>query len=88
MCSASRKEGLIAKMQTNENTYLKEPEESKVLSTFNSSFNIEEYTDEIAQLLNDYPDLRDIMDKLGNKITLFLYIKYTYIIYSTYTSKL
>jgi hypothetical protein len=60
-------------MQTNENTYLNEPElskkdhgqEKKVLDTFNSSFNIEEYTDEIAQLLNDYPHLRDIMDKLG-----------------------
>lgn len=64
----SRKEALIAKMQTNESTYLSEPElspeEKKVLDTFNSSFKIDEYTDEIAQLLNDHPDLRDTMDKL------------------------
>lgn len=59
-------------MQTNENTYLKDPEaaiknneqEKKILETFNSTFNIEEYTEEIAQLLNDYPSLRDTMDKL------------------------
>lgn len=69
---ASRKEALMAKMQTNENTYLTEPElskkdgeqEKKVLETFNSSFKIDEYTEEIAQLLNDYPDLREIMDRL------------------------
>lgn len=34
------------------------------MDTFNSSFNIEEYTDEIAQLLNDYPNLRETMDRL------------------------
>lgn len=70
--SATRKEALIAKMQTNENTYLNDPEasikdneqEKKILETFNSSFKIEEYTDEIAQLLNDYPSLREMMDKL------------------------
>ncbi|KAI7903650.1 AMMECR1 domain-containing protein [Cokeromyces recurvatus] len=69
---ATRKDGLIAKMQMNENTYLKDPEfsktnyeqEKKVFDTFNSSFSIEEYTEEIAQLLNDYPDLREMMDKL------------------------
>ncbi|GAA5813951.1 hypothetical protein MFLAVUS_007441 [Mucor flavus] len=69
---ASRKEALIAKMQTNENTYLIDPasqvkdqeQERKVLETFNTSFKIEEYTDEIAQLLNDYPSLREMMDKL------------------------
>ncbi|OAC99722.1 hypothetical protein MUCCIDRAFT_156867 [Mucor lusitanicus CBS 277.49] len=69
---ATRKDALIAKMQTNDNTYLQEPElskkdydqEKKILDTFNSSFNIEEYTDEIAQLLNDYPNLRETMDRL------------------------
>lgn len=74
--SASRKEALIAKMQTNENTYLIDPasqvkdqeQERKVLETFNTSFKIEEYTDEIAQLLNDYPSLREMMDKLGKNI--------------------
>lgn len=70
--SATRKDALIAKMQTNDNTYLQEPElskkdydqEKKILDTFNSSFNSEEYTDEIAQLLNDYPNLRETMDRL------------------------
>ncbi|KAI8647768.1 AMMECR1 domain-containing protein [Parasitella parasitica] len=69
---ATRKDALLAKMQTNENTYLQEPElskkgydqEKKILDTFNSSFNIEEYTDEIAQLLVDYPNLRNTMDRL------------------------
>lgn len=63
-------------MQTNENTYLIDPasqvkdqeQERKVLETFNTSFKIEEYTDEIAQLLNDYPNLRETMDKLGKDI--------------------
>ncbi|KAI9480844.1 MAG: AMMECR1 domain-containing protein [Benjaminiella poitrasii] len=69
---ATRKDGLIAKMQMDENTYLKEPgfskahyeQEKKIFETFNASFNIEEYTEEIAQLLNDYQGLRDMMDKL------------------------
>ncbi|KAI9329698.1 Mad3/BUB1 homology region 1-domain-containing protein [Pilaira anomala] len=68
---ASRKEALISKMQTNENTYLADPvlsitteQEKKVLETFNASFKIEEYTEEIAQLLNDYPELRSTMDNL------------------------
>lgn len=60
-------------MQTNETTYLSDPEflkkdaeqEKKVLDTFNASFKIEEYTDEIAQLLNDNPALRETMDRLG-----------------------
>jgi hypothetical protein len=55
-------------MQSNENTYLQEPElddqEKKLLDTFNSSFHIDEYTDEIAQLLDTYPHLRDMMDRL------------------------
>ncbi|KAG2193577.1 hypothetical protein INT47_006643 [Mucor saturninus] len=69
---ANRKEALLAKMQTNESTYLTDPElskkdkeqEKKVLDTFNASFKIDEYTDEIAQLLNDYPALRETMDRL------------------------
>lgn len=63
-------------MQTNESTYLTEPElskkdkeqEKKVLDTFKASFKIDEYTDEIAQLLNDYPALRETMDRLGTVI--------------------
>ncbi|CEP10081.1 hypothetical protein [Parasitella parasitica] len=69
---ASRKDALIAKLQTSDNTYLQDPElskkdyeqEKKILDTFNSGFNIEEYTDEVAQLLVDYPNLRDTMDRL------------------------
>lgn len=55
-------------MQNNEDTYLQEPEldeqEKKLLDTFNSTFHIDEYTDEIAQLLDTYPHLRDMMDRL------------------------
>ncbi|KAI8382446.1 AMMECR1 domain-containing protein [Blakeslea trispora] len=63
---ATRKDALLAKMQNNSATYLEEPvvKDAKVLDTFNSTFHIEEYTDEIAQLLNDYPNLREMMDKL------------------------
>ncbi|KAI8991973.1 hypothetical protein BDF20DRAFT_79075 [Mycotypha africana] len=66
---ATRREALIAKMQTNENTYLKEPEitredEKKVYETFKSTFNINEYTGEIAQLLEGCPKLREMMNTL------------------------
>ncbi|RCH88052.1 BSD domain-containing protein 1, partial [Rhizopus azygosporus] len=64
---ATRKETLIAKMQANPDTYLKDPEneeETKVLKTFNDTFKIDEYTEEIAQLLNDNPELRDMMNTL------------------------
>ncbi|OBZ85346.1 BSD domain-containing protein 1 [Choanephora cucurbitarum] len=63
---ATRKDALLAKMQDNPATYLEEPsaKDIKVLDTFNSTFHIEEYTDEIAQLLNDYPNLREMMDRL------------------------
>lgn len=55
-------------MQANPDTYLKDPEneeETKVLKTFNDTFKIDEYTEEIAQLLNDNPELRDMMNTLG-----------------------
>ncbi|KAG1451963.1 hypothetical protein G6F56_007945 [Rhizopus delemar] len=68
---ATRKEALLAKMQTNEDTYMKEPEEEekKALEKFSESFKIEEHTEKVAQLLNTYPELRETMDKLG-KFTL------------------
>lgn len=58
-------------MQTNEDTYMKEPEEEekKALEKFSESFKIEEHTEKVAQLLNTYPELRETMDKLG-KFTL------------------
>jgi hypothetical protein len=75
-------------MQTNENTYLIDPaslvkeeeQERKVLDTFNASFKIEEYTEEIAQLLNDYPSLRETMDKLGKILLFIIYRNNIYLI--------
>ncbi|KAG0740461.1 hypothetical protein G6F62_008472 [Rhizopus arrhizus] len=65
---ATRKEALIAKMQTNEDTYLNEPEEKEegksILKTFNDSFKIDEYTEEIARLLNSNSQLQEMMNKL------------------------
>lgn len=59
-------------MQTNEDTYLKEPEEKEeeksILKTFNDSFKIDEYTEEIARLLNTNSQLQEMMNKLGIKI--------------------
>ncbi|KAI9316036.1 hypothetical protein BX666DRAFT_2028268 [Dichotomocladium elegans] len=61
---ATRKENLLAKMRTDPNTFLQEPKESKILNTFVASFNIDDYTDEIAKLLDDMPDLREVMNEL------------------------
>jgi hypothetical protein len=56
-------------MQINEDTYLKEPEieESKV---FNDNFRIDDQTERIAELLNTYPELREMMNRLGKHILL------------------
>jgi hypothetical protein len=59
-------------MQANDDTYLNEPElskedgeqDQKLLDTFNAGFKIDEYTEEIAQLLDKYPELRETMDRL------------------------
>ncbi|KAI8388791.1 uncharacterized protein BYT42DRAFT_603224 [Radiomyces spectabilis] len=72
---ATRKEALLAKMRSDPQTYLEDPakvlegteqeeKDKKILDTFNATFNVQEYTDEIARLLDDHPDLRNIMDKL------------------------
>ncbi|KAI8878733.1 hypothetical protein K501DRAFT_227937 [Backusella circina FSU 941] len=69
---ASRRDALLAKMQTNDDTYLNEPElskedpehDQKLLDTFNAGFKIDEYTEEIAQLLDKSPELRETMDRL------------------------
>ncbi|EIE87193.1 hypothetical protein RO3G_11904 [Rhizopus delemar RA 99-880] len=60
---ATRKEALLAKMQINEDTYLKEPEieEAKI---FNDNFRIDDQTERIAELLNTYPELREMMNRL------------------------
>lgn len=64
---------MLAKVRTDPDTYLKDPAstmtedaDKKVLETFNAGFNIEEYTDEIARLLDDYPETRNMMNELGN----------------------
>ncbi|KAG2189398.1 hypothetical protein INT44_004540 [Umbelopsis vinacea] len=69
---ASRKETILAELRTDHSVYLEPPvketeeddEESKIYHTFVAGFNVEEYTDEIAKLLEEYPELRQVMDEL------------------------
>ncbi|KAI7854715.1 hypothetical protein BDC45DRAFT_507941 [Circinella umbellata] len=69
---ATRKESLLAKMRTNPNTYLQDPAKDltgdekklKVLKTFNAGFSIDSYTEEIARLLDEYPEMREMMNDL------------------------
>ncbi|CAO3615899.1 unnamed protein product [Cunninghamella blakesleeana] len=67
---ATRKEALIAKLQKDQDIFLKDPKDSlsgddiKILETFNSGFHVQEYTDEIAILLNESSELRQTMDNL------------------------
>jgi hypothetical protein len=53
-------------------------EESKIYHTFVAGFSVEEYTDEIAKLLQEYPELRQVMDELG-KWTASLTLAWRYI---------
>ncbi|KAI8065914.1 hypothetical protein BC940DRAFT_347812 [Gongronella butleri] len=70
---ATRKEALLADMQTNQHTFLDDPRanasdsDEKLLDTFVSGFHIDEYTEEIARLLENTPELRATMDELGNR---------------------
>ncbi|KAI8579022.1 hypothetical protein K450DRAFT_244597 [Umbelopsis ramanniana AG] len=69
---ASRKETILAELRTDHSVYLEPPvketeeddEESKIYHTFVAGFSVEEYTDEIAKLLEEYPELRQVMDEL------------------------
>ncbi|KAG0168286.1 hypothetical protein DFQ28_008755 [Apophysomyces sp. BC1034] len=68
---ASRKDALLAKMRLDPDTYLVDPankvhgdQETKVLETFNAGFNVQDYTDEIARILEELPELREMMDGL------------------------
>lgn len=63
--SATRKEALLAKMRVDPETYMQEPEDTKVHQTFIASFSIQEYTDEIASLLKQHTDLETMMHELG-----------------------
>ncbi|KAI9279927.1 hypothetical protein BC943DRAFT_340355 [Umbelopsis sp. AD052] len=68
---ASRKETILAELRTDHSVYLEPPvkgteedhEESKIYHTFVAGFNVEEYTDEIAKLLEEYPELRQFLFK-------------------------
>ncbi|CAO3578818.1 unnamed protein product [Absidia cylindrospora] len=72
--SASRTEAMIAKLQTDRDAFLTDPKATlmanhdekqiQVLETFNTGFNIEEYTPEISRLLEGSPDLRRTMEDL------------------------
>jgi hypothetical protein len=71
--SASRREAMLAELRADHSIYLEAPikdideddEESKICHTFVAGFSVEEYTDEIAKLLEEYPELRQTMDELG-----------------------
>jgi hypothetical protein len=64
---------MLAELRTDHSVYLESPiketgeddEESKIYHTFVAGFRVEEYTDEIAKLLQEYPELRQVMDELG-----------------------
>lgn len=59
--SASRKDQLLAEMRSNEDTFLKDVKDAKDMERFDA----EERTEEIAKLLEEYPELRQMMDELG-----------------------
>ncbi|KAI9304566.1 hypothetical protein BJ944DRAFT_231177 [Cunninghamella echinulata] len=67
---ATRKEALIAKLQQDNDSFLKDPKDSltgddiKIFETFNSGFHAQDYTEEIAKLLDESPELRQTMDNL------------------------
>ena len=62
---------LLAKMRANTETYLQDPattlegDKLKVLQTFNAGFSIDAYTEEIARLLDEFSEMRDMMNDLG-----------------------
>ncbi|KAI8141871.1 hypothetical protein BJV82DRAFT_617842 [Fennellomyces sp. T-0311] len=69
---ATRKESLLAKMRADPDTYLQDPAKTvagdtsklKVLETFNAGFSIDAYTEEIARLLDEFPQVREMMNDL------------------------
>lgn len=56
-------------MRVDPETYMQEPEDTKVHQTFIAGFNIEEYTDEIASLLKQHTDLDTMMHELGTYVS-------------------
>ncbi|KAG2216626.1 hypothetical protein INT45_001832 [Circinella minor] len=66
---ATRKERLLAEMRTDPNTFL-----TQLPDTDTNEFDVEKKTDEIAHILDEFPDLREMMDNL-------VPIKVTYILF-------
>ncbi|KAJ2962972.1 hypothetical protein NQZ79_g1904 [Umbelopsis isabellina] len=65
----SRKEAMAAELRTDKSYFMVPPtqedeDEKKINETFVAGFSVEEYTDEIAKLLQEYPELRQTMDEL------------------------
>lgn len=61
---------MVAELRTDKSYFLVPPtqedvDEKKIYETFVAGFSVEEYTDEIAKLLQEYPELRQTMDELG-----------------------
>lgn len=36
-----------------------------LFTTFSAGFSVSEYTEDIARLLNEYPEMRKIMERIG-----------------------
>ena len=58
--SATRKERLLAEMRTDPETF--------TVKVSSNSIDVEKRTDEIAQALEEFPDLREMMDRLGKRL--------------------
>lgn len=61
---------MAAELRTDKSYFMVPPtqedeDEKKIYETFVAGFSVEEYTDEIAKLLQEYPELRQTMDELG-----------------------
>jgi hypothetical protein len=61
---------MLAELRTDKSYFLAPPtqedeDDKKIHETFVAGFSVEEYTDEIAKLLQEHPELRQTMDELG-----------------------
>ncbi|KAL1914796.1 uncharacterized protein VTP21DRAFT_7888 [Calcarisporiella thermophila] len=59
-----RKEAQLAKIRTDASTYTTEPENDAFYRTFVAGFSAQEYTEEISRLLEEHPEVREMMEKL------------------------
>ncbi|RUS24053.1 hypothetical protein BC938DRAFT_474205 [Jimgerdemannia flammicorona] len=77
LAGTNRKDALLAKLRGDSATYLTEPvaapaegegedhDAAAVFATFAAAFSVAEYTEDIARLLNEYPEMRKIMERIG-----------------------